>query len=264
MNPSTPRSGKLAAALVALAATAAAPAAQSAEPVPTVLVTGANRGIGLGIVRVYVARGWKVIATARRPDEATELQALAAADPDLKMEALDVTDHAQVDALAAKYRGQPIDVLVNNAGILDRETQRFGSVDYDVFRKVLETNTIAPFKLTEALMPSLRASSQKKVVTVSSGEGSLGMVNSARVYSYRASKAAVNMLMLNLAYEVKKDGVSVALLNPGPVATDMMKNAPIALRPVDDAAARLVGLIDRLTLENTGRFWDVTGVELPW
>ena len=136
--------------------------------------------------------------------------------------------------------------------------------DDDVFRKVLETNTIAPFKLTEALMPSLRASSQKKVVTVSSGEGSLGSVNSARVYSYRASKAAVNMLMLNLAYEVKKDGVSVALLNPGPVATDMMKNAPIALRPVDDAAARRVGLIDRLTLENTGRFWDVTGVELPW
>jgi NAD(P)-dependent dehydrogenase (short-subunit alcohol dehydrogenase family) len=155
-------------------------------------------------------------------------------------------------------------VLVNNAGIIARESQRFGSIDYAVFRQVLETNTIAPLKLTEALMPSLRAGAQRKIVTISSGEGSLGSVTSARVYSYRASKAAVNMLMRNLAFELKPEGFAVALLNPGPVDTDMMKNAPIALRPVDDAAARLVVLVDRLSVETTGTFWDVTGVELPW
>ena len=111
---------------------------------PTVLVTGANRGIGLAIARVYLSRGWNVVATARRPDEATALQALAAAHPRLAIEPLDVTDHAQVDALAARWRGRPIDVLVNNAGIIARESQRFGSIDYAVFRQVLETNTIAP------------------------------------------------------------------------------------------------------------------------
>ena len=233
-------------------------------PAPTVLVTGANRGIGLAIARVYLTRGWNVIATARRPDEATALQALSAAHPRLAIEPLDVTDHAQVDALAARWRGRPIDVLVNNAGIIARESQRFGQIDYAVFRQVLETNTIAPLKLTEALMPSLRAGAQRRIATISSGEGSLGSVNAARVYSYRASKAAVNMLMLNLAFELKAEGFAVGLLNPGPVDTDMMKNAPIALRPVDSAAARLVVLIDRLSVDNTGRFWDVTGVELPW
>ena len=228
------------------------------------VVTGANSGIGLATALRLAADGYEVWAGARSDNGLAAIEESAGSHL-IRPVRLDVTDDGSVaDAFATVLAAGPVDVLVNNAGILDRETQRFGSVDYDVFRKVLETNTIAPFKLTEALMPSLRASSQKKVVTVSSGEGSLGSVNSARVYSYRASKAAVNMLMLNLAYEVKKDGVSVALLNPGPVATDMMKNAPIALRPVDDAAARLVGLIDRLTLENTGRFWDVTGVELPW
>jgi NAD(P)-dependent dehydrogenase (short-subunit alcohol dehydrogenase family) len=231
---------------------------------PTVLITGANRGIGLAIARVYLTRGWTVVATARRPDEATALRELAAAHPRLSVEPLDVTDHAQVDALAARWRGRPIDVLVNNAGIIARESQRFGNIDYAVFRQVLETNTIAPLKITEALLPSLRAGAQRKIATISSGEGSLGSVNSARVYSYRASKAAVNMLMLNLAYELRPEGFAIGLLNPGPVDTDMMKNAPIALRPVDDAAARLVVLIDRLSVDTTGRFWDVTGVELPW
>jgi NAD(P)-dependent dehydrogenase (short-subunit alcohol dehydrogenase family) len=231
---------------------------------PTVLVTGANRGIGLAIARVYLARGWNVVATARRPAEATALRELAAMQSRLAIEPLDVTDPAQVDALAARWRGRPIDVLVNNAGIIARESQRFGSIDYAVFRQVLETNTVAPLKLTEALMPSLRAGAQRKIATISSGEGSLGSVTSARVYSYRASKAAVNMLMLNLAYELRPEGFAVGLLNPGPVDTDMMKNAPIALRPVDDAAARLVVLIDRLSVDTTGRFWDVTGVELPW
>lgn len=231
---------------------------------PTVLVTGANRGIGLAIARVYLGRGWNVIATARRPGEATALAALATGHPGLAIEPLDVTDHAQVDALAARLRSRPIDVLVNNAGIIARESQRFGSIDYAVFRQVLETNTIAPMKITEALMPNLRAGAQRKIVTISSGEGSLGSVNSARVYSYRASKAAVNMLMLNLAYELRPEGFAVGLLNPGPVDTDMMRNAPIPLRPVDDAAARLVVLVDRLSVETTGSFWDVTGVELPW
>ncbi len=231
----------------------------------TVLVTGANRGIGLSLARIYLERGWKVIATARRPEEAAALRTLAAADPDLTVEALDVKDHAQINALAAGLRGRPIDLLINNAGVTgDRAAQVFGKFDYAVARDVMETNMIGPMKISEVLMPNLLAGTQKKLVTISSSEGSVGSVNAARSYWYRASKAAVNMTMRNLAFAVQKDGVAVALVNPGPVATDMMKGARIPLQPVDEAAAKVVGIIDALTLEKTGRFWDYAGGELPW
>jgi NAD(P)-dependent dehydrogenase (short-subunit alcohol dehydrogenase family) len=258
---------KVSSSLLLLAATLAAwpLAAPAADPAPTVLVTGANRGIGLSLAKLYAAKGWTVIATARRPAEAADLQALARSDPDVSIEALEVTDHAQVDALAAKLRGRPIDLLINNAGITgDRGAQVFGKLDYAVARQVMETNMIAPMKIAEVLMPNLLAGRQKKLVTISSSEGSVASVNAARSYWYRASKAAVNMAMRNLAFAVQKDGVAVALVNPGPVATDMMKGARIPLQPVDEAAAKVVGIIDALTLEKTGRFWDYAGGELPW
>jgi NAD(P)-dependent dehydrogenase (short-subunit alcohol dehydrogenase family) len=252
------------------AAYAAGPGAMAAPATgdgtaPTVLVTGANRGIGLALARAYAARGWRVIATARRPAEAVELRALAASDPDVTLETLDVTDHGQVDALATRLRGRPIDVLINNAGIIgDRATQVLGRFDYAVAREVFETNTLAPMKMAEALLPNLLAGRQKKLVTLSSSEGSITQVDSPRIYWYRSSKAAVNMAMRNLAFAVKKDSVAVALVNPGPVATDMMKNARIPLQPVDEAAGKVIGIIDTLTLETTARFWDYAGGELPW
>jgi NAD(P)-dependent dehydrogenase (short-subunit alcohol dehydrogenase family) len=253
------------ASILAAEAPAAAAAAMAADTAPTVLVTGANRGIGLALARAYAARGWTVIATARQPAEATDLKALAAADPDVSVEALDVTDHAQVDALASRLKGRPIDLLVNNAGITGNvAAQSLGRLDYAVAREVFETNTIAPMKVSEALMPNLLAGRQKKLVTISSSEGSIAEVNAGRLYWYRASKAAVNMAMRNLAFTVKKDGVAVALVNPGPVATDMMKGARMPLQPVDEAAAKVIAQIDALTLERTARFWDYGGGELPW
>jgi NAD(P)-dependent dehydrogenase (short-subunit alcohol dehydrogenase family) len=182
----------LAVAPLALAGDAA-PAADGY--VPTVLVTGANRGIGLEYVRQYAARGWNVIATARRPAEAAELQALAKANPRVTVEQLDVADFAQVDALAARHAGKPIDIVVNNAGITGKPTEQyFGkSSDWAVFEAVLRTNTIAPLKIAEAFLPHLQASRQKKLVNVSSSEGSIGSVTAGRMYFYRASKAALNM-----------------------------------------------------------------------
>jgi NAD(P)-dependent dehydrogenase (short-subunit alcohol dehydrogenase family) len=247
------------------AAAAATPASPSTTTVPTVLVTGANRGIGLALAKIYAARGWQVIATARKPADAVDLRALAAADADVSVEALEVTDHAQVDALAQRLKDRRIDVLINNAGITgDRAAQVFGRLDYAAGRQVFETNTLAPMKIAESFMPHLLAGRQRKLVTISSSEGSVTGVNSARTYWYRASKAAVNMLMRNLAFAVQKDGVSVALVNPGPVATDMMKGARIPLQPVDEAAGKVVGIVDALTLEKTGRLWDYAGGELPW
>ncbi|MGD9597158.1 MAG: SDR family oxidoreductase [Steroidobacteraceae bacterium] len=231
---------------------------------PTVLVTGANRGIGFEFARQYAERGWHVIATARRPAEATALAGLAAAHPGVAIEQLDVTDAASIAALAARYRGRPIDLLINNAGITGKRGQRLGSLDYDDYRKVLETNTIAPLRVTEALLSNVEASAQRKVVTISSSEGSITQVGSPRGYAYRSSKAAVNMLMRNLAYDVQARGVTVALVNPGPVDTDMMKGVPMPLQKPADAVAKVIGIIDSLTPEKTGRFWDYQGGELPW
>lgn len=254
----------LAVGALALSATVAVPAASAAEP-STVLVTGANRGIGLELARQYAERGWKVIATARKPEEATELAAIAKAHPLVVVEKLDVTDFAQIDALAAKYASAPIDVLIHNAGISgNRDTQRFGNMDFDDFRHVLDTNAIGPLKLTEALWPSVLLGAQKKVVTISSSEGSMGMLNAARLYWYRASKATVNMLMLNLAYDVKKQGVAVALVNPGPVETDFMKGVRMPLQKPAESVGKVIGIIDRLSVETTGKFWDYDGGEVPW
>ncbi len=259
--------GMIAAALFLLVAGARAAETTQADYVPTVLVTGANRGIGLEYVRQYAARGWNVVATARRPEEASELKALAADNPRIAIERLDVTDFAQVDALADRYKDKPIDILVNNAGITGTpREQYFGkSSDWQVFERVLRTNTVAPLKIAETFLPHLEASRQKKLVNVSSSEGSIGSVNAGRMYFYRASKAALNMEMRNVALAVKGRGIAVAMINPGPVDTDMMAGLPKKmLRSKEDAVSDLIRITDQLTLENTGGFWDFTGKPLPW
>jgi NAD(P)-dependent dehydrogenase (short-subunit alcohol dehydrogenase family) len=234
--------------------------------VPTVLVTGANKGLGLEFARQYAARGARVIATARDPAAAADLNALATSNPKVTVEKLDVTDHAAIDALAAKYAGTLIDVLINNAGISGgSESQMFGKMRYDVFEEVLRVNAIGPLKMSEAFMPHVMASRDKRVVTVSSSEGSIGMVNSSRLYFYRASKAALNMEMKNLAFQVKSKGVSVGMVNPGMTDTDLMKGLPKSvLRPPADAVRDMMRNIDTLTVANTASFWEYDGKILPW
>ncbi len=253
-------------AAVALLLAAAFPARAAEDYVPTVLVTGANRGIGLEYVRQYANRGWTVIATARKPGEATELKALAAANPAILIEQLDVSDLATVDALAQKYRGKPVDILINNAGITGAPTdQVFGKLNYPVFEQVLRTNVIGPLKVAEAFLPNLEAGQQKKLVNVSSSEGSIGSVTAGRTYFYRASKAALNMEMKNLAAVLKGKGIALALINPGPVDTDMMKGAPKSmLRSKEVAVADMVRITDRLSVNNTGLYWNYSGEFLPW
>jgi NAD(P)-dependent dehydrogenase (short-subunit alcohol dehydrogenase family) len=172
-----------------------------------------------------------------------------------------------VDALAAKYQGRPIDILVNNAGITGAAQQQyFGkSSDWQVYEQVLKTNVIAPLKIAEAFLPHLLASRQKKLVNVSSSEGSIGGVTQPRMYFYRASKAALNMEMRNVALSQKSKGILVAMINPGPVDTDMMAGMPKKmLRSKEDAVKDLIRITDELTAENTGTFWDYSGKPLPW
>lgn len=253
--------------VAALAAVLPFGAAWSADDyVPTVLVTGGNRGIGLELVRQYGARGWNVVATARKPEEATELKALAAANPRIVVEKLDVSDLAAIDALAARWQGKPVDILINNAGITgDGRAQMFPKMDWPVYEQVLKTNVIGPLKMAEAFYPNLEAGQQKKLVNLSSSEGSIGSVTAGRIFFYRASKAALNMEMKNLAAVLKNRGIAVAMINPGLVDTDMTAGLPRRMmRDRQTAVVDLIRITDQLKLDNTGLFWNYSGEQLPW
>jgi NAD(P)-dependent dehydrogenase (short-subunit alcohol dehydrogenase family) len=236
--------------------------------VPTVLVTGANRGIGLELARQYAARGWRVIGTARKPAEATELNTLAGASGGkILVEALDVMDLAAIDALAAKYEGQPVDILFNNAGVTGGgQNQQFAkNMQWELFDVVHRTNVVGPLKMAEAFLPNLLAGQQKKISNVSSSQGSIGTTKTGTLYIYRSSKASLNMVMVNLANQLKSKGIAVALIDPGPVDTDMMKMLPKKmLRPVTTAGSDLIRITDQLTLQNTGTYWTFDGTVLPW
>ncbi len=234
--------------------------------VPTVLITGSNRGIGLEFAKQYAERGWHVIATARKPDAADDLRALAGQFDKVVIEQLDVTDFDRVDELAAQYAETPIDLLLLNAGIsAAMDEQTFTKMNFDTFSRVLEVNTVAPLKISEAFYPHVRDSRDKKIVTVSSSQGSIGSTKKPRLYFYRASKAAVNMLMWNLSLQLERKGISVALVNPGPTDTRMMAGLPKKfLRPVDVAVADMMRNIDGLTLETSGSFYQYDGTILPW
>jgi len=276
---STTRTSRRAALLLAVGATLAAADASAADrPAAkskpgTVLVTGANRGIGLDLARTYVARKYHVIATARRPEDAADLQALAKSNPGMvSIEKLDVTDDAAVDALAAKYKGKPIDILINNAGIdSDRTKQKFGSIDYGDFDAVMRTNAKAPLKIAEAFMDSIAASNEKRLVVISSSAGSLGSQANYSSPFYRASKSAVNMLMKNVSFAVKDRGVTVMMINPGAVDTDMgkavQKSAPgqaAVWRDPAVVAKELADVIAKSSLAKTGAFYNYDGAEMPW
>lgn len=254
----------LACGLLHAAATLTA-SAYAAEPTPTVLVTGANRGIGLELARQYAARGWEVIATARKPDEAKALTDIAAKHANLRVETLDLADHGTIDRLKDKLSGRPIDILIHNAGISGGvPAQMLGRMNYDAFRDTLEVNAIGPMKLSESLLPNLRASTQKKIILIGTSEASFARIDAGRLYWYRASKAAAHMLMLNLAFELKGRQVAVGVINPGPVDTDLMKGVRMPLQPPAEAVGKVIGIIDRLTIDNTGKFWDYNGGHLPW
>ncbi|MEQ1802838.1 MAG: SDR family oxidoreductase [Gammaproteobacteria bacterium] len=237
---------------------------------PTVLITGANRGIGFAFAKHYAANGWRVIATARDPEAAAELQALARGNPAVTVEALDVTDLKAIDALAAKYRGLPIDILLNNAGILGGlETQKLGQLDYAVFDQVMAVNALAPIKVAEAFLDNVAAGRQKKIMTVTSSQGSIGGARPGGGYFYSASKAAVNMLMRKLALDLYRRGIVVGLLDPGAVDTNLMQpikaaGFPIPLSAADDVVKDLAAVIDTFNLKNTGSYLTYQGKVQPW
>jgi NAD(P)-dependent dehydrogenase (short-subunit alcohol dehydrogenase family) len=237
---------------------------------PTVLITGASRGIGYELARQYAGRGWGVIATARDPAGSTALQALAVQYPRLRIERLDVTKEAEIAALAQRYRGIPIDILINNAGILgDNDKQKFGTFDYAAFDLVMATNTRGPTRMTEAFIDNVALSGQKKIMNISSLVGSIEMTFGGQTF-YRASKAALNMIMRNLSRELRRapepgrKDVIIGLINPGVVDTGFAKKVPIPMITAEVSAAAVITVIDGYTRDMSGTFMDYTGKKLPW
>jgi NAD(P)-dependent dehydrogenase (short-subunit alcohol dehydrogenase family) len=234
-----------------------------------ILVTGANRGLGLEFTKQYAARGAVIIATARKPEKAEALNELAAANKNITVEKLDVTDHDAITALGARYVDQPIDLLLNNAGIGGGiENQLFGKMDYDTFDQVMAVNVKGPMKMCEVFRKNVGASNLKKMVAVSSSQGSISSVTSPMLYWYRSSKSALNMNMVNLAFQLQRKKVIIGLVTPGATATDfipeqfrkMIKN----IQTPADAAADMIKNIDRFSLANTGTFFDYDGGIVPW
>jgi NAD(P)-dependent dehydrogenase (short-subunit alcohol dehydrogenase family) len=237
--------------------------------VPTILITGANRGLGLEFSRQYAADGWRVIACCRNPEQANELQELAAGAVDLTVENLDVNDFAGIDALGEKYQGVPIDVLLNNAGIIgpfpideNIKRQNFGTMEYDVWADVLRTNTFAPVKMAEVFLENIAASDQKKLVTISSTVGSISEMSIPGL-AYASSKSALNRVMTIIARQVHARGVIVAMYCPGYVKT-RMDAFGYATVEIAESIAALRPMIADLTLEQTGSFTGHDGRTIGW
>ena len=230
---------------------------------PTILITGANRGIGLELTRQYAADGWTVHACCRFPEKAHELQALAAADSNVHVHPLDVTDAAQREALAAHLKGTPIDILLNNAGVYgDWDCQGFGASSIDEWEKVFRVNTIAPMQMMERFVDNVAVSGRRIIANMSSKMGSIADNGSGGSYLYRSSKAALNAVVMSAARDLADKGITVVVLHPGWVRTDM--GGPNGEMSVEESATALRLNLASLTEADSGRFIDIDGSTIPW
>jgi NAD(P)-dependent dehydrogenase (short-subunit alcohol dehydrogenase family) len=235
---------------------------------PTILITGSNRGIGLGFARHYAAEGWNVIATCRKPEQAEDLRVLQSEYPNIVIEQLDVTDHARIDELANEYSDQPIDLLVNNAAILGSlPEQKIGGLDYELFEQVMAVNLYAPMRMSEAFADHVAASEQKKIIALTSGLSSIKMtVKMPGFYYYRSSKAALNMVMRGIRTDLRDRGIIVALVAPGMVGTQLLHDSGWrgkSLTP-EQSVAGMSAHIAQLTLDDPGEIVNTDGKIIPW
>lgn len=219
---------------------------------PSILITGANRGIGLEFAKHYAGAGWDVIATARAPGEADALNALG-----VTVMSLDLADPASVDAFVAELGGRPIDVLLSNAGVMGPMMP-----ERDGWMETFAVNTVAPTLLAMQLKANLKAGKLRKAVAMTSRMGSIADNDSGGFYAYRSSKAALNAAWKSLAIEFKADGIAVAVFHPGWVQTDM--GGPNAMIDTATSVAGLAKIVEDLDLATTGRFWDYSGDEIAW
>jgi NAD(P)-dependent dehydrogenase (short-subunit alcohol dehydrogenase family) len=258
-------------------------AAPSVASAATVLVTGANSGLGLEFTKQYAAKGWTVIATHRRRDMPESLAAVVAEYPNVRVATLDVTDVEQAQALAASLTDTPIDVLINNAGVYndrsacaaqdeacpgDWSTQSFGKMNFELLDTIMDVNVKGPLVVSQALYPNVKAGKLKKIVAISSSNGTLTGEANPRPGAtfYRMSKAALNREMQIVAASVKADGVTVVILNPGPTLTERqeyLRGNPIMIE-ASFTVENMIRTIEKTTLAESGRFLRYDGAPEPW
>jgi NAD(P)-dependent dehydrogenase (short-subunit alcohol dehydrogenase family) len=226
----------------------------------TVLITGANRGIGLALVQLYVSLDYHVIATCRHPADANELNHIATTHPAVQVESLDVTDENQIKALADKVN-QPIDILLLNAGIMTKRVH-IRDLQADDMQRIFMTNTVAQLMMVKWFHPLVKESQEKLIVAMTSRMGSIADNESGSAFAYRASKAALNASMKSVGIDLKDDGIHVTLVHPGWVKTRMGgENAPL---DADECSKRIEHIINTAREHDTASFRSHDGTVLPW
>ena len=226
---------------------------------PSVLITGANRGLGLEFARQYAADGWRVIATCREPLRTQALQALKG---NIERHALDVTVRQSIESLSEALGQTPIDVLLLNAGVHLQKECTLEELDAQRWLREFEVNTIAPLILARSLTDNVARSDLRRIVAISSGGGSIGNMKSGGNYAYRTGKAALNAAMKTLAFDLAPRGITVVPIGPGHTRTDMGgAEAPYG---TEDSVACVRGVIERLTFKDSGTFLSRDGAPLPW
>jgi NAD(P)-dependent dehydrogenase (short-subunit alcohol dehydrogenase family) len=270
-------------AIAAVLLTCLLPAWPALLAAQTVLITGANSGIGLEFAKQYAARGWAVIVTHRRSTPPKSLTDLAAQYPKVRIETLDVTDVAAANRLATQLSSIPIDVLINNAGVYndrskcradddfcpgDWSVESFGKLDFPLLDAIMAVNIKGPLIVSEAFYANVKASARKKIVAISSSNGTLTGEAHPRpgAVFYRMSKAALNREMQIVAASTRNDGVTVVMLNPGPTLTEhqeYLKSYPGMLE-TSFTVRHMIETIDKVTIEDSGRFLRYDGITEPW
>jgi len=239
---------------------------------PTLFITGANRGLGLGIAQILAGKGWYIHATCRNPSKADALQALSTAHPgQLTLHKLELLDFAGITRLGQMLHDSRIDVLLNNAGVMNMAQKRFdpkltdqdfGHTDVEDWTKVFQVNVIAPMKLAEALVEPVARSERKVIVTTTSIMGSIALNTSGRWHHYRTAKAAVNQMMRGMAAELKPRGITCFALHPGSVRTEM--NSPKAELSIEESTTGIVKVLENASLKDSGKYLQWNGQEMAW
>lgn len=227
---------------------------------PHLFITGANRGIGLEMVKQFAQSGWQISACCRNPEQAEGLQVLVRENRDIHLYALDVTDYTAVANLALQLKEQSFDQLINNAGIYGPRSSNLNDLDLDAWRQVFETNTIAPLKLVQAFTPHVASSQGKQIAILSSKMGSISDNQGGASYIYRSSKTALNQVIKSLSIDLEPQGINVISLHPGWVQTDM--GGPNGLITVEQSVAGLKSVLTSNPL--SGQFYNYDGSLIGW
>ena len=230
---------------------------------PTLLITGTNRGLGLEFVRQYAKDNWQVHACCREPDKARELRQLASQYKNIGVHELDVADHKEIEALGKTLGDTPIDIVLNNAGVYaGNSDESFGTLNYQAWNHAFRINTMAAAKMAEVFAEQVARSDKRLIAALSSLMGSMADNGSGGSYLYRSSKAALNAVMVSLARDLKARRIGALVLHPGWVKTDM--GGPNAEITTEVSVRGMRKVMEQFTLKDSGRFIAYDGKELPW